>query len=315
MIIIFTIEFSKDRLSQITELWNSNFSEHYHITENMLLKKVFDDRNFLSEGSFLLTDGKSGIIGFIITKINNGSLPEQDDCAWISSLLIDENFRRQGYGKKLYSAAEGVLKGRQVKKVIIGGEAENFFSGIPQPEDCSVEFFRRNGFIINDSEHYDLMADVSQIDFIVFNQLNDNEGDYTSREASEADRKPIDLFLGENFPGRWRHEVMGYLNNGGNPGNIILLLHHDEIRGFCKTFTDDKESSISASSYAGLGPVGISSDIRGKGLGRKLLLDSLKLLKRRGAHDVLIDWTILKDFYGQFGFKPFRTYRGAYKHI
>jgi predicted N-acetyltransferase YhbS len=57
-----------------------------------------------------------------------------------------------------------------------------------------------------------------------------------------------------------------------------------------------------------LGPIGVSKDVRGKGYGGCLLDASLLHLHMRGIRGCVIDWTDLVNFYGKFGFKPYREY-------
>ena len=66
---------------------------------------------------------------------------------------------------------------------------------------------------------------------------------------------------------------------------------------------------------SGLGPIGISAGVRGRRLGEFLLRQSLLQLRALGAHIVCIDWTILKEYYGKFGFLPVRRYRGGVKNM
>lgn len=76
----------------------------------------------------------------------------------------------------------------------------------------------------------------------------------------------------------------------------MILWNQDktEIVGYCMLSVDEK-------GYGGLGPIGIAKKIRGKHVGDFILNQSLQQLKQIGAVRVNIDWTILKDFYGQFG--------------
>jgi len=57
-----------------------------------------------------------------------------------------------------------------------------------------------------------------------------------------------------------------------------------------------------------LGPIGVSKDARGKGYGGALLDAGLRYLRDQGVRGCVIDWTDLVDFYGKFGFKPYREY-------
>jgi predicted N-acetyltransferase YhbS len=63
-----------------------------------------------------------------------------------------------------------------------------------------------------------------------------------------------------------------------------------------------------APEVAALGPIGVGKAIRGRGLGLALLVRGLEFLRAAGAHETVIDWTDLLDFYGRCGFAPWRRY-------
>lgn len=301
--------------ADIVQLWNSNFDIQYHVTEKMILQKIFNDRDVFEEGSFLLTDGLK-LAGLIAAKLNKSRLPGYEDCAWISTLVVDGKYRNMGYGSTIYCKAEEKLREKGIKKIILGGELDNFFSGIPQPTEQSMEFFRKKGYVLNPDEHYDLIRDVSEIDFDQLNVPLNNDEAYSTREMASGDKEKLGAFFDQSFPGRWKHEVMGYVENGGDLRNVLILWHNEEVVGFCKIHISESSSDLDevyGSRWGSLGPIGLRQDARGKGLGSRILRDALKFLQCRGGKNVKIDWTILKDFYGQFGFKPLRTYRGAYK--
>jgi predicted N-acetyltransferase YhbS len=52
----------------------------------------------------------------------------------------------------------------------------------------------------------------------------------------------------------------------------------------------------------------VSQERRGSGYGGALLDTGLSRLRDAGVAGCVIDWTTLLDFYGKFGFKPFRQY-------
>jgi predicted N-acetyltransferase YhbS len=64
-----------------------------------------------------------------------------------------------------------------------------------------------------------------------------------------------------------------------------------------------------------LGPIGVSQDTRGKGYGGALLDAGLRYLRDQGVRGCVIDWTDLVDFYGKFGFKPYRKYQMLIKTL
>ena len=49
---------------------------------------------------------ENNIIGFLIYDIKN----KQDKIMWIDQLIIDEKYRKKGYGKKLIENAEEIAK-------------------------------------------------------------------------------------------------------------------------------------------------------------------------------------------------------------
>ena len=129
--------------------------------------------------------------------------------------------------------------------------------------------------------------------------------------ASYKDNKKELLgFLEREFPGRWVFEAKEAITEGKDPESIVILWDKDktEIVGYCMLSVDER-------GYGGLGPIGIAKKIRGKHVGDYILNQSLQQLRKIGAVRVNIDWTILKDFYGQFGFKAERLYRAAYKEF
>ncbi len=303
---------------EIAELWNRNFPECYRTNKALLMRKVVNDADLFTPGTFVCKkDGK--IIGLIATKISDNSLPEYQQTAWLSALLVDKPFRRNGFGSFFYQKAEHELKKHGIKTLLVAGEMDNFFSGIPNPTPESKHFFSKHGFVLNDVNHYDLTADVSKIDFDSFPiKVNDTD-EFVTRPMTQPDIPEIERFFSKEFPGRWKFEIMRHIREGGDFNHVLVLCRSTRVIGFCKVFVSHNVNSDFntqlGESWGSLGPIGISEEVRGMGLGNRILRDSLKHLKALGAHNVNIDWTVLKDFYGQFGFVPWRTYLGAYKEI
>jgi predicted N-acetyltransferase YhbS len=307
----------KNRVSEITQLWNRNFAPSYHVNEAMLMSKVINDGDLFEPGTFVCMD-EDKIIGFIVTKISDNCLPEYQNTAWLSVLLVDAPYRRKGLGSLMYRKAENELKKVGITKLIVAGEMNNFFSGIPDPCEQSRAFFSEFGFQLNNGEHYDLTADISSIDFDCLPVSVNRSEEFVSKPLSERDIPALELFFSTEFPGRWEYEIMHYIKQGGDLNHVVLLCKGEQVKGFCKVFVSQGEDDFTAQlgkNWGSLGPIGISQDVRGVGLGNRILCDSLQHLKVLGAHNVNIDWTVLKDFYGQFGFAPWRIYLGAYKKI
>lgn len=302
---------------ELLELWNKNFSEEFKTTESMLKNKIFEDKDIFKEGSFMLFhNGK--LKGIIVAKIDNSGLEDYINCGWINSFLIEEELRHKGWGNKLLCKTEAAFLQYGIKKIILGGDFNNFFSGIPNPDEKNIAFFENRKYHINDENHYDLMADLSQVDIEGLNVHRNTADEYVTVPVTAATVGALEAFFDKAFPGRWKLEVMSYVKNGGDLRHIHILCHNERVIGFSKVWISDNNEEdvyLYGRNRGSLGPIGISEQYRGKGLGNRLLNDSLLLLKASGAQNVLIDWTILKDFYGQFGFTPYRSYRGAYKQF
>lgn len=289
--------------------------EAYRITEAMFADKVRNDKDLFLPGTRVAVEDERPA-ALLVTKLSDNSLPEYQNTAWISLLLTDAPFRRRGFASRLYLEAERRLREAGVRKIIVAGEMDNFYSGIPNPDAVSAGFFGKMGFTLNTEHHFDLVNDVSRIDFETQKVPLCGDPEYDTRPFHFSDMPELRRFFASEFPGRWEQEVVGYLEAGGNPAFLLVMVRGGTVEGFCRVSVH--HGAREASPYFGedwgsLGPIGIAESARGRGLGNRILRDSLRYLQRIGAHNVNIDWTILRGFYGQFGFEPWRTYLGAYK--
>src|SRR5262249_20650520 len=65
--------------------------------------------------------------------------------------------------------------------------------------------------------------------------------------------------------------------------------------------------------WGGIGPLGLSPELRGLGAGLGVVAAGMRHLHQHGLKFARIDWTTLVDFYGRLGFKPSLTYQRADK--
>jgi GNAT superfamily N-acetyltransferase len=278
------------------------------------MKKFFTVDDFFADGSFICHENNAAV-GFIAAKLSKNILPEYADAAWISLFAVKKEFQNKGIGTKLLSLCEEALKKKSVKKVFVSQDFNNFFAGIPEPEKNSEDFFRNHGFAVAEEPHWDLCNDLSVYPLECHTASINMTDEYKTAAADETDIPAIKEFMESEFPGRWDFEISGLFKSDALH-HILLLKHAGEIKGFCRVrlgFDTDGLEFYLGENCGALGPIGIAKDIRKLGLGKRILFDSLKFLKDSGAHKTNIDWTELKDFYGTFGFTPWRTYLGAYK--
>ena len=122
-------------------------------------------------------------------------------------------------------------------------------------------------------------------------------------------------FFDREFPNRWRYEFQEFLRERGRLSDYHLLITERGVDGFARLTFADSERPIDRfymhrlpKPWGQLGPIGVSKDTRGKGYGGALLDGALGHLRDQGIRGCVIDWTSLADFYGKFGFKPYREY-------
>jgi predicted N-acetyltransferase YhbS len=94
------------------------------------------------------------------------------------------------------------------------------------------------------------------------------------------------------------------------------------VAGFCQVVFEDSAQPLGRyymqelpRPWGQLGPIGIGQERRGRGYGAALLDAGLRYLLERGVDGCVIDWTGLLDFYGKFGFQPYRQYAVLVKQL
>ncbi len=302
---------------ELTAVWNHCFEKPYQVSPQMVQDKLLRDGDTYAPAVVVCRTAGS-IIGFIACKVTDNSIADLDNTAWLSTLFVEKAYRRQGIGGMLLQKAEAELKDAGYQRLLVAGELNNFYSGIPDPSPALNSFFTKHGFIQGDTEHYDLTADVSTIDFSSLLVKINRSIDYSTRTYTDTDIERFSSFLQHEFPGRWKEEMLRFIKKGGDHRYLLLLCRGPEIKGFCKIHYSPDNNGLGlhlGNHWGALGPIGIAEDIRAQALGSRILCDALQQLKAYGAHNVNIDWTGLKGFYGQFGFTPWRRYLSAYKTI
>lgn len=291
----------------VNELCKETFREEYHITEERLSHSLFEDPDFSCQESRKIVDPETGkMLGFIGVKVSHNE-ELYPATAWISIFAVAKEAQKKGYGTMLLNQVCESLHKNGIRKIYLGQDFNNFFSGIPDPDEEKEQFFQKNGFTLNIDRHFDLEADITRNELIDQFDTAPFEKEF-SVSTYHGEKEQLLAFLENEFPGRWVFEAKEAIAEGKDPESIVLLWNEDqtEIVGYCML-------SVNEHGYGGLGPIGIAKKIRGKHVGDYILNQSLQQLRKIGAVRVNIDWTILKDFYGQFGFQAERLYLAAYK--
>ena len=292
---------------ELSEIAVGAFEKQYRITEEALERKLWKAPDYSRECSSKAVRASDGaLLGVAAVKVSqdNSLYP---NTAWLSMLAVRREEQGKGIGSMLLKEVCRKLSEQGIQKIYVGQDFQNFFSGIPEPDEARCRFFRNLGFVLNQDEHYDLEADIARNRRIDEFDPAPFQKQYQAQVYQGEERELLG-FLKREFPGRWVSETEEALNAGIDPNRILVLWDQtkSEILGYCML-------SVDANGWGGLGPIGIAKQIRGCHVGNYLLHQALLKLREIGADRVRIDWTILKDFYGQFDFKPVRSYRAAYK--
>ncbi|MBL8965941.1 MAG: GNAT family N-acetyltransferase [Spirochaetaceae bacterium] len=267
---------------------------------------------------------RSGLAGMLLAKRAarpgaDGAIPARGN---ISFVVVDEAARRRGIGSALMERAETWLRERGARTVRFGADSHHFFPGAPvdaSPASAALEAFLAKHGYRSEGLEQDLAADLGALDLAGLERRAPLAPGYRIRRWEPALLEATVGFLRRNFPGRWLSDCLEAID-AGMRGEDLLLLEDAATRsivGFSRVY-DRRSAVLGPSVYwrglmgdspCGLGPIGVDAERRGLGLGLALLRASMAELARRGGRFMVIDWTDLGDFYGKFGFKPWREYR------
>jgi GNAT superfamily N-acetyltransferase len=133
----------------------------------------------------------------------------------------------------------------------------------------------------------------------------------------QADIDSVLEFVRQEFPGRWVYDTNFVLQQAEH--QHLALEVDRRVMGFAliglRSDPVMLPSSLWLTEDCGLGPMGVSSALRGQGLGFGLLVAAMHKLKARGGTRMGIDWTGVQGFYQKAGFEVVRRYRYAFKTL
>lgn len=309
------LTFQEADFDALAALWNDCYPDSYRVTPQVLRANTIESPVF-DWGASSLEYGINGkLAGFVLIKRAASSLykgPNPDN-AHLSAIICPE----PGLGVDLMESVKRLLRNRGVYKLVYGQDSRHFFPGCPTDFQSMRDFLTVEGFE-QGGEIYDVMRDISDYD-PPENALDPIGRDSTVRRLGPDDAGKIDEFLKREFPGRWHYDTLSKMTAEGRLDFLFGLFIGDALQGFALTQDAGHKLPIAGAvfapnlgdNWATLGPIGVAKAIRGKGFGDALLAASLLELKAKGAKNCVIDWTVLKEWYGKHGFAPVRTYHSC----
>lgn len=299
----------------VERLWRDFFPERYHVSEAALRRHTVDHPLFDWGASGFAQPYPGEIAAFLAIKksANPALFPgPMTDVAHITALA----FTDAAAAVDLLADAKRILRERGIARLVFGADCGHFFPGCP--EECRQlrDFLTVEGFQPG-PESVDVEADLRGYEPPDW-AMHELVDPIQVRPLEPADIASLEEFLQEEFPGRWRFDVLSKAQIEAERGQILVLVEDGRVGGFAYTQDSSTAAPIAGAvwnldlgeNWGALGPIGISKRLRGRKLGHALLAASLADLKQRGVHRCIIDWTTLVDFYGVHGFEVSRRYTG-----
>lgn len=263
-------------------------------------------------------------VGFVtVSQLSADPSVQSPATGWIDAIAVHPDHQRQGVGSALLAWAEGFLLGQGCRRILLGSSLRPFLPGVPVELE-TAGFFVHQGYGGDDVDRpthestWDVAADLSA--YTPPPSLR--EVDAQIRPARPGDAEAVLTFLRREFPGRWRYEFEEFLRNGGRASDYMVLWTARGVDGCCTLTFEDSLRPIERffpyrlpRPWGQLGSIGISEDRRGLGFGAALLDAGLRRLHDNGVNGCVIDWTNLVEFYGKFGFTPYRRYLRLHKQV
>jgi GNAT superfamily N-acetyltransferase len=189
---------------------------------------------------------------------------------YVRILAVDRDARRRGIGSALLTDAE------QHGATVIAAEAGNYFTpGVVDTDTATRRFLETRGYAEKAATH-NLVAETRRLE------------DSKTRRPTHAEAEHVLTFIEREFGRIWRFEAARAFAT--ELPQIFVTEEGGEITGFAVHDVNNRGLGF-------FGPTGVAKELRGRGLGCRLLLASLADLHRLGYARAVIPWTDALDFY------------------
>jgi GNAT superfamily N-acetyltransferase len=296
-------------------IWNAACGQELAVSPRFVGYNLQPARGAIAAARLAVRDGEP--VGFAAAS----TFPADDSVAakelgWIDALAVIPAAQGQGIGSALLAWAEEWIAWQGCWAAALGSGLRPFAPGVPV-ELGSADYFGRRGYVGEvldapvEETTWDLAADLHSYQ----PPANLRKVDGVARPAQPGDEAALLDFFYREFPGRWRYEFQEHLRNGGRLSDYMVLWTAHGVDGCCALTFEDSVRPIERyypyrlpRLWGRLGSVGVSANRRGQGYGVALVDAGLRRLHNNGVNGCVIDWTSLLDFYGRFGFTPYRRY-------
>jgi GNAT superfamily N-acetyltransferase len=299
---------SRLHLRAMVQLWNANFGEDLSISERLVEYNTRPLPHAEQTGRFVVQDGVP--VAFILTSMVHDE-PELNSAGegWVDALAVDPTVRSSNYGSMLLEWAEQWLFERGCEFARLGGSLRPFAPGIPVALGLT-DFFMQRGYSVQYTT-YDVAANLAH-----YSTPECVHEVPAAAPPAQPGQEPLIIdFLRREFGGRWRYDAETLFAAHERVSDFMLLWTDNGIEGCCLLTFEDSLRPIERyypyrlpRPWGHVGSIGIAAARRGQGFGAYMLDAALRRLHDNGINGCIIDWTMLLDFYGKFGFAPYREY-------
>lgn len=298
----------ESNIKDIVDGWNHSLL-YDQVDENRFRHVILKDANYEKNSCLVATyDGK--IAGFIAVAAREGILgadnkgrARQKDQGYIKGLFVLGEFRRKGIASSLLEEATEYLKSKNKSIIrILEYTGNYFFPGIDTRYESAIKFFENKGFsrdyTINDVDLELTNFEPSDYHLKAKHRASEIGVSVIDYDPSMLDKmsqfvEKLDEGLKKSwFPKGWEESFRG------KHGKVVAI-KDDEIVGWASFNTNGE--------IGWFGPTAVLEDMRGKGIGSWMLLESVLRMKNDGAKRVIASWANTP-FYIANGWKICKQY-------
>ena len=305
----------------VTALWSTAAGSTFPLRE-LVLRQCLEANPSARPDDAVLAWEDDRLIGFGYVGLHRMADPETAAFlarGHLQAVIVHPDRRRRGIGRRIAATLGERIRAHGAAVVEAGGGMFYLWPGVPEDLPGALEFAEAIGFDLA-GPSWDLRGNVTDLRIDAATRTTLDAAGATVEPATSTDRAALLAFLFGEFGGEWWHETRWFLDEGGDPADLLLLRDSSgRIIGIARIHGPATRPIGPPHFWAarrppqagGLGPIGVAGDLRGRGLGRALLVVALDRLRARGMVDVVIDFTSLLGYYGPHGFAPWITYRHA----
>ncbi len=277
-----------NKVNELIKEWNNEIV-NYPLDERIIKEKLIEHLDVIDSYA-LVNDENQYVASIVLKKCYKGDVLN----GFISLIHVKKEYRKQGIATRMIKEALKLFKEEGLNRVWLGCDYGCLFSGLfIDNNEEDHKFFINRGFTFDHNTHNMLLS--KRIE-------TPKTKDYEYCLLSEDLRYEFEEFT-KKFSRRWSFE-----NKNANCKDVVLILKDKKIIAFARICMKDSKALTNGINnfrkyekegrvLGALGPLGVDKELRKTGLGKEIVLYGIEELYKRGATDILIDWTSLIDFY------------------